>query len=191
MNRVRTEVLFLLYFNPGMPSISGIFESDSTDLFSRKIQQSKLSFITVINTEFSFSLGIFFHYKMESQIKFAQLILAWEVYLGCSTFALQVRLIGSHLLVWKTPFLSLLLPLPLSCLSSGTSGLARYFTLWFGKHTCSEREFRLCAWQRATDVGRFIGENLSSAGARAWRAGPLLAVPFLIGTVPPFPNYGS
>lgn len=106
--------------------------------------------MTAIHAELSFSLGIFFfHYKTESQIKFAQLILAWEVYLGPSTWALQVRLISSHLFVWKTPFLSLLLPLPLSCLSSGTSGLARYFTpglantlvLW-------EREFRPWAQPR-------------------------------------------
>lgn len=58
----------------------------------------------------------------------------------------------------------------------------------FGKHTCSVRErVPPMGTTAAADVGRFIRESLSCAGAGALRAGPPLAVLFSLGPSPHFP----
>ena len=59
---------------------------------------------------------------------------------GFSTFPIQLKLISSHLLVQKSLFLSLLLPLLLSCHSPGVSVLAGHFSSHFCKHSYSITE---------------------------------------------------
>lgn len=156
-------------------------------------KQSNLSFVTAIHSEFSFFCRIFFPtIKWKNQSKFAQLILAWEVYSGPLNICLTGRAYQFTLVSVKNSF-------PIT--ASATSLILSFF---WNKWTCKilqapiwqthlfwEREFRPCAQTAGPDIGRFIRKTLSSAGARPLGAGRLLAVPLLMKTVSPLPKRGS
>lgn len=178
------------------PYNSDILESDFIDFFSRKKsnRETVKSVIRDSNTLWVFFLlqNFFPTIKWKSQIKFAQLILAWEVYSGPLNICLTGRAYQLTLVSAKNSF-------PIT--ASATSLILSFFwnkwtckilqSLIWQTHLFCEREFRPCAQTAGPDTGRFIRKTLSSAGARPLRAGPLLAVPLLKKTVPPLPKHGS
>ena len=145
--------------------------------------------------EFSFFLGIFFHYKNGKPNQICSANFGLRGLLRTLNICLTGQAYQLTLVRVKNSF-------PIT--ASATSLILSFFwNKWTCKilhpliwqtHLFGEREFRPCAQPWVTDIGEFIRESLSSAGARAWTAGPCwLSLPPApaMRTVPPLPKRAS